>query len=132
MIQFYRGKEYWQIWDQNGTIVSHRGSVGQRGVLIELGPMPAELIIDGIQREANLAKNQGFMPIPIESLTKVLVHYLFQKWPADEVASFAEVLKELIGDALGWTGNGVYDGFSVGPQNLTLWYLVVNSDLAVK
>jgi hypothetical protein len=132
MIQLYRDGEYWQIWDRNGTIISHRGSVGQRGVLTEQGPLPSETIADGVRRETDLAGNQGFTPIPAERLAKVLVHYRFQEWPADEVASFAEVLKGLIGDTLGWTGNGVYDGFSVGPQELTLWYLTVNPDLAVK
>src|SRR5262245_24008000 len=105
MIQLYRDREYWQIWDRNGTVVSHRGTVGQRGVLTEQAPLALETSADGVRRETDLATSQGFTPIPAEHLGKVLVHYRFHEWPADEVASFAEVLKGLVGDILGWTGN---------------------------
>jgi hypothetical protein len=75
---------------------------------------------------------QGFGPVLSKSLVKLILHYRFHNWPADEVASFATVLERLTRDALGWTGNGHYDGFSVGYQELTLWFLVLDPKLAVE
>jgi hypothetical protein len=132
MIQLYRDREYLQIWDRKKIIVTHRGNVGKRGIVAEHQSLSAESTAEGMLREADAARSQGFAPIPNSHLAKVLIHYRFQTWRADEVASFAEVLKSLIGDALGWTGNGFYDGFSVGTQELTLWYLVVDSEIAVE
>ncbi len=131
MIQLYRDRDYCQIWERNGLVHTHRGSVGQRGVVTRQPPLPTESPSEGVRREATLAREQGFAPMPTEHLTKLLIHYRFKDWPAEDVASFSNALKELIGDALGWTGNGVYDGFSVGSQELTLWYLVVDPDVAV-
>lgn len=128
MVRLYRDREYVQVWERGNLVVTHRGTIGQRGTVIE--QLAAESTAEEVQRQVTRAMEQGFMPLQPDRLAKVLVHYRFRDWPPEDVGSFGDALRQILGDELGWTGNGMYDGYSVGNQELTLWFLTIDAERA--
>jgi hypothetical protein len=65
-------------------------------------------------------------------MVRIVVHYRFEGWTNEDIVSFEKALKDLIGSALSATGNGYYDGFTIGDDGLAAWSLVVDYDAGLR
>lgn len=127
----YRGREFWQVWTRSGVLVTHRGVIGQRGAVNEQPVAAPQTEEQAFQLAVREAEAQGYVPLEKIPSTQVLVNYNVSTWETGEIQSFKNTVQSLIGDFLGWIGNGYCDGFTIGREGLTLWCTVVDQDLAV-
>ena len=127
----YRGRDYCQIWTQRLVLVTHRGVICQRGVVTERVIASAEAEEQAFQQAVREAEAEGYVPLEKIPNSQILVNYKVSTWEDAEIQSFKNTLQSLLGDILGWTGNGYCDGFTLGREGLSMWCLVVDADLAL-
>ena len=127
----YRGRDYCQIWTQGLVLVTHRGVIGQRGVVTERVVASTEAEEQVFQQAVREAEAEGYVPLEKIPNSQMLVNYKVSNWEDSEIQSFKNTLQSLLGDILGWTGNGCCDGFTLGREGLTMWCIVVDADLAL-
>jgi len=116
----YRGRDYCQIWTRQLVVVTHRGVVGQRGVVTEQVVASTEAEEKAFQDAVRDAESEGYVPLEKIPNSQILVNYKVSAWEESEIQSFKNTLQGLLGDLLGWTGNGCCDGFTLGREGLTL------------
>jgi hypothetical protein len=127
----YRGRDYCQIWTRQLVLVTHRGVIGQRGVVSERAIAATEGEERAFQQAVRAVEAEGYVPLEKIPNSQILVNYKVSTWEEREIQSFKNTLQSLLGDILGWTGNGCCEGFTLGREGLTLWCIVVDADLAL-
>src|SRR5580698_7609437 len=119
----YRGRDYCQIWTRPPALVIHRGVVGQRGVVTEREVAATEGEEQVFQQAVREAEAEGYVSLAKIPNAQMLVNYKVSTWEESEIQSFKNTLQSLLGDILGWTGNGYCDGFTLGREGLSMWCL---------
>jgi hypothetical protein len=127
----YRGRDYCQIWTRRLVVVNHRGVIGQRGVVTEQVVASTEAEEQAFQQAVREAEAEGYVPLEKIPNSQILVNFKVSTWEESEIQSFKNTLQSLLGDILGWTGNGYCEGFTLGREGLTMWCIVVDADLAL-
>jgi hypothetical protein len=127
----YRGRDYCQIWTRQLVLVTHRGVIGQRGVVSERAIAATEGEEQAFQEAVRAAEAEGYIPLEKIPNSQMLVNYKVATWEESEIQSFKNTLQSLLGDILGWTGNGFCEGYTLGREGLTLWCTVADADLAL-
>lgn len=127
----YKGQNYFQIWQRQGSVRSQRGTVGQRGTILEIPVQPSQSVEETIRQHVVVAVAEGYAPLPSVQYTQIVVCYSFTGWEAEDVAIFEVALRDLLGNLLTWTANGLYDGYSVGYESLSAWLMVIDPTMAL-
>ncbi len=128
MVRLYKrgiaGLEYWEAWaDAAGTLLVHRGRVGERGTAESLAPCA----VDPGERLAALVASRrrlGFREPEMCELGLVLV-----QWPTDRPSVLRPTAEAWMCEVLGWTGLGGYVGFD-DSSGLTIMGESVDPELA--
>lgn len=134
MLKLYKqtrsGLQYWEAWEDEEKIVTHRGTLGETGVTVEI-PLSvsedAELLIE---RESKPHRANGFEER--EPVAELVVQYKCENWGSPEDLDKRHRVEDLMNECLGWTGNGHCDGGDIGSGTINIFSYVIDPEIAAK
>lgn len=124
------GLQYWEAWEDEDKIVTHRGALGETGVTVEI-PLGASEVADLlIERESKPHRANGFEEL--EPLAELVVQYRCDDWGSPEDLDKRHKVEDLMNECLGWTGNGHCDGGDIGSGTINIFCYVVDPEIAAR
>jgi hypothetical protein len=127
-----RPRLYWEAWEEDGSLVIHRGPLGERGSVARVAAPNGDTVSEVLDREMQRAIADGYVPVRDEEHLRVMVQYPPERFAApQEVEATWDRVERTINESLGWTGLGRCQLVDFSSE-LTFIALVLDQQLAVQ
>ena len=121
---------YWEVWQNNTSLVIHKGVVGNLGQQSQIDVQPDQQP----QRMDDLAQQvtaNGYKAVSVDDLTDIVIQYRVAGFGTKSDLNKRTQIQDLLDQCLGWTGNGHCDGGDIGSGTMNIFCYVIAVDKAI-
>ena len=125
--------EYWETWEKGeDASVIHEGVVGEKGDTKVLENINLQERQGILKTEIKKRIEAGFRPIEEKDLKTLVIEYKINNNQGLDLLSKRNELESRLNEILGWVGLGHCDGGTSSQEEIEVFCLVVDYDLAFK
>jgi hypothetical protein len=134
MLKLYKqtpeGTQYWEAWQDTDKLVTHWGTLGDKGQSVEMPLGDDETEEAAIARESEPLRASGF--VPIEPIQSVVISYSTSGWRPEALLDKRYRVEGLMNEILGWSCNGYCDGSDMIGGRINIVCVVIEAQIAAQ
>jgi predicted DNA-binding WGR domain protein len=120
--------QYWEVWNDEGTLTVHYGTIGDIGTAEE---WEADNPEETMKELAEAKLKEGYTYLDEDSLTEFVIQYRYED-DEQQALDARYYVEDLMNECLGWTGNGYCDGGDIGEGIMNIYCFVVDAGIAAQ
>lgn len=132
MIKLVKGTMYWEVWEEEHSLVVHEGIVGHCGETRKVKVKQNQDVTATMLSLSNEMRKEGFHDLDNRNLEEISIEYQIDGFGTEGDLSKRHYIEDWMNDCLGWTGNGLCEGGDIGSGGMTIYCSVIDIEKAIE